>query len=57
MKLKSITVNTQSAAVVYIAGSNQINIGEKAVLRISHVFVPGGTYQLAFQTVKGNKFV
>ena len=56
MKLKSITVNTQSAAVVYIAGSNQINIGEKAVLRISHVFVPG-TYQLAFQTVKGNKFV
>jgi hypothetical protein len=57
VKLKSVTVNSQPATVVYIAGSNQINIGEKAVLRISNAFVPGETYQLAFQTVNGNKFV
>jgi hypothetical protein len=57
VKLKSVTVNSQPATVVYIVGSNQINIGEKAVLRISNAFVPGETYQLAFQTVKGNRFV
>jgi hypothetical protein len=57
VKLKSVTVNSQPATVVYIVGSNQINIGEKAVLRISNAFAPGETYQLAFQTVKGNRFV
>ena len=57
VKQKSVTVNSQPATVVYIVGSNQINIGEKVVLRISNAFVPGETYQLAFQTVNGNKFV
>ena len=57
VKLKSVTVNSQPATVIYIAGSNQIDIGEKAVLRISNTFAQGETYQLAFQTVNGNKFV
>ena len=56
VKLKSVTVNSQPATVVYIAGSNQINSGESAVLRVANTFVPGATYQLAFQTVKGNRF-
>ena len=56
VELKSVTVNAQPATVVYIVGSNQINIGEKAVLRISNAFVLGEPHQLAFQTVKGNRF-
>ena len=57
MELKSVTVNAQPATVVYIVGSNLINVGEKGVLRISNAFVPGENYQLAFQTLKGNRFV
>jgi hypothetical protein len=57
VKLKSVTVNSQPATVIYIAGSNQINKGESAILRVANTFVSGATYQLAFQTVKGNRFV
>jgi hypothetical protein len=57
VKLKSVTVNSQPATAVYIAGSNQINIGETAVIRVAKTFIVGATYQLAFQTAKGNKFV
>ena len=57
VRLKSVTVNSQPATVVYIVGSSQINKGESAVLRVANTFVPGATYQLAFQTVKGNRFV
>jgi len=57
VELKSVTVNSQPATVVYIVGSNLINVGEKGVLRISNAFVPGENYQLAFQTLKGNRFV
>jgi len=57
VKLKSVTVNSQPATVVYIVGSSQINSGETAVLRVANTFVSGATYQLAFQTTKGNRFV
>ncbi len=57
VRLKSVTVNSQPATVVYIVGSSQISHGESAVLRVANTFVPGATYQLAFQTVKGNRFV
>ncbi len=57
VRLKSVTVNSQPATVVYIVGSSQINNGESVVLRVANTFVPGATYQLAFQTVKGNRFV
>ena len=57
VKLKSVTVNSQPATVVYIAGSSQISRGESAILRVAITFIPGATYQLAFQTVKGNRFV
>jgi hypothetical protein len=57
VKLSSVTVNSQPATVVYIAGSNQINSGESAVLRVANTFTSGETYQLTFQTVKGNRFV
>ena len=57
VKLSSVTVNSQPATVIYIAGSNQINSGESTVLRVANTFSPGTTYQLAFQTAKGNKFL
>jgi hypothetical protein len=57
VRLKSITVNSQPATVVYIVGSSQISNGESVVLRVANTFVPGATYQLAFQTSKGNRFV
>jgi hypothetical protein len=57
VRLKSVTVNSQPATVVYIVGSSQISNGESAVLRVANTFIPGATYQLAFQTVKGNRFV
>jgi archaellum component FlaF (FlaF/FlaG flagellin family) len=57
VRLKSVTVNSQPSSVVYIVGSNQINKGESAVLRVANTFTPGATYQLAFQTAKGNRFV
>jgi hypothetical protein len=56
LKLKSVTVNSHPATVVYITGSNQINSGESTVLRVANTFVQGETYQLAFQTIKGNRF-
>ena len=57
VSLKSVTVNSQPATVVYIAGSNQINNGESTVLRVANTFIPGATYQLTFQTAKGNRFI
>ena len=55
--LKSVTVNSQPATVIYIAGSNQINKGESAILRVANTFTPESTYKIAFQTVKGNRFI
>lgn len=57
VRLKSVTVNSQPATVIYIVGSNQIDNGESVVLRVASIFVPGTTYQLAFQTIKGNRFI
>jgi hypothetical protein len=57
VKLKSVTVNSKPATAVYIVGSNQINIGETAVIRVANKFIAGATYQLSFQTAKGNRFV
>ena len=57
VKLQRVTVNSQPTTVIYIAGSNQINSGESTVLRVANTFSPGTTYQLAFQTAKGNKFL
>jgi len=56
VKLQSVTVNSQPTTIVYIAGSNQINSGESTVLRVANMFSPGATYQIAFQTAKGNRF-
>jgi hypothetical protein len=57
VKLSSVTVNSQPATVVYIAGSNQINSGESAFVRVANAFNSGATYQLTFQTDKGTRFV
>jgi hypothetical protein len=56
VKLSSVTVNSQPATVIYIVGSNQINSGESAVLRISSIFTVGANYQFTFQTASGNRF-
>ena len=56
VQIKTVTVNSQPVTVVYIAGSNQINTEETAVLRIAYTFTPQETYQLTFQTAKGNTF-
>jgi len=56
VKLSSVTVNSQPATVIYIAGSNQINSGESAVLRISSTFAVGANYQFTFQTANDNRF-
>ena len=56
VQIKTVTVDSQPATLVYIAGSNQINTEETAVLRIAHTFTPQETYQLTFQTTKGNAF-
>jgi hypothetical protein len=57
VRIKSVTLNAQPVIVVYVAGSNQINTGETAVLRVAHAFASKETYQLEFQTVKGSKVV
>lgn len=57
VKITNITVNAQKTTTVYIAGSNQINTGETAVIRIANAFTPEKTYQIEFQTVKGNKLI
>ncbi len=57
VRIKSVTLNAQPAIVAYIAGSNQINTGETAVLRVANAFAPKETYQLEFQTIKGSKVV
>jgi len=56
LNLKSITVNGTSVTVIYIVGSSQISSGNLAVLRIANTFTSGVTYQLKFQTSKGNNF-
>jgi hypothetical protein len=56
VNLNSITVNSQPATVVYVMGSNRINSGESAVLRISSTVVLGADYQFTFQTAAGNRF-
>ena len=57
VSLKGVTVDSEPATVVYIVGSSQIGSGETAVLRVAHSFTLGASYQLEFQTSKGNKFV
>jgi FlaG/FlaF family flagellin (archaellin) len=56
ISLSSVTVNSQPASTVYITGSKQIDTGESAVLRVSGTFTSGETYQITFQTTRGNKF-
>jgi archaellum component FlaF (FlaF/FlaG flagellin family) len=56
IRIKSVTVDSQPTTVAYIAGSNQINTGESAVVRVANAFTPNETCQLTFQTTKGNKF-
>lgn len=56
VRLSSVSANSQPASVTYVVGSSQIGNGESAVLRISDTFIPGGVYQFAFQTAKGNEF-
>jgi len=56
-KIKSITVDSQPTIVTYIDGSNQINLGESAVVRIANTFAPEEAYQIEIQTIKGSKFV
>ena len=56
VKLNSVTMNSQPATVIYIVGSNQINSGDSAVLRISGTFTIGANYQFTFQTATGNRF-
>jgi hypothetical protein len=56
VQIRSVTVNCQPATVIYTSGSNQINTEETAVLRIAHTFTIQETYQITFQTAKGNTF-
>ncbi len=56
VKITTVTVNSQPTTVAYITGSNQINTGENTVIRIANAFTSNETYQLTFQTTKGNKF-
>lgn len=56
VRLKSVTVNSQPVTIAYIARSNQIDKGKTVTLRIATKFTSEETYQLAFQTTKGNKF-
>ncbi|MCX8152926.1 MAG: hypothetical protein N3E52_00660 [Candidatus Bathyarchaeota archaeon] len=55
--LRSVKVNSKPATVIYILGSSQIRSGGSAILRVAIPSVPDRTYQIAFQTDKGNKFV
>jgi hypothetical protein len=55
-KIKSVTVDSQPTTVAYISGSNQINTGQSIIVRVANAFTPTETYQLTFQTTKGNKF-
>ena len=57
VKITSITVNSQPTTTAYIVGSNQINSRESAVVRVANAFTPQETYQITFQTAKGNKLV
>jgi hypothetical protein len=57
VKINSVTVNSQPTTVVYISGSNQINTGETALVRVANAFTAEETCQIEFQTVKGSKFV
>ena len=57
VKIKTVKVNSQLATVVYFSGSNQINSGESAVVRIANAFNSKETCQILFQTANGNKFI
>jgi archaellum component FlaF (FlaF/FlaG flagellin family) len=56
-KIKSITVDSQPTTVAYIYGSDQINLGESAVVRIANAFAPEEEYKIEIQTSKGSKFI
>jgi archaellum component FlaF (FlaF/FlaG flagellin family) len=56
-KIKSITVDSQPTTVAYIDGSDQINLGESAVVRIANAFAPEEEYKIEIQTSKGSKFI
>jgi flagellin-like protein len=54
--INSVTVNSQSTTFAFISGSETIEAGESAVVRITQTFVPQGKYSIAFSTMKGNSF-
>jgi archaellum component FlaF (FlaF/FlaG flagellin family) len=56
-KIKSITVDSQPTTVAYVDGSDQINLGESAVVRIANAFAPKEAYQIEIETSKGSKFI
>lgn len=57
VRLRSVTVNSQPAAVLCIAGPRQISRGESVILRVATSSISGAAYQIVFQTAKGNRFV
>ena len=56
VKINQVMVNSQSVNVTYVSGTNPLEPGNTAVLRISYEFVQGETYKFYFITSNGNKF-
>ena len=56
IKINQVLIDSQSANVTYVAGTNPLKPGSTATLRISYDFVQGKTYRFFFITSNGNKF-
>ena len=56
IKINQVLIDSQSVNVTYIVGTNPLEPGGTATLRISYDFVQGKTYRFFFITSNGNKF-
>ena len=56
IKINQVLIDSQSANVTYVAGTNPLKPGSTVTLRISYDFVQGKTYRFFFITSNGNKF-
>ena len=56
VRVDEVWVGSEPVEAVFVSGTNPLEPGDVAVLRVSYGFVEGETYKFFFVTARGNRF-
>ena len=57
VRVDEVWVGFEPVEALFVSGTNPLEPGDVAVLRVSYGFVEGETYKFFFVTARGNKFL